>query len=41
MSKGGDVSEVEEVTGADRTQDWTLDLRVRSVLCSEGLSLDV
>jgi hypothetical protein len=29
---GGEVGEVEEVTGVDQTQDLTLDLRVWSVL---------
>ena len=32
MSKGGEVWKVEEVTKADRTQDWTLDLCVRLVV---------
>jgi hypothetical protein len=32
LIKGGEVGEVEEVTGDDRTQDLTLDLRIQSVL---------
>ena len=32
MIKGGKVGDVEEVVGADRTQDRMLDLRVRSVV---------
>jgi hypothetical protein len=32
LSKGGEVSEVRELTEADRMLDWTLDLCVRSVL---------
>ena len=41
MSKGDEVDEVKEIIGADRTQDQTLDLRVRSVVNQwHGLSLD-
>jgi hypothetical protein len=32
LSKGGEVSEVGELTEADRMLDWTLDLCVQSVL---------
>ena len=41
MIKGDEVGEVKEIIGADRTQDRTLDLRVRSVVNQwRGLSLD-
>ena len=39
MSKGGEVGEVEEVTGADQTHDLTLDLCVWLVVCSGAVSV--
>jgi hypothetical protein len=38
LSKGGRVSEVEEMFFSDRTHDRTLDLRVQSALRSEAHS---